>query len=334
MIDYRVVKIFISSREKLLDERTTVERTIHSMGLQPILGDVKSQVPSADSNEWLDLVRKSDITILIIAHEDSPYVREEIETCISEGKSVLVLRKDEETDMDESLEKFLEEMYQYAFVSDFTTCTELADKVRDGIIIEVSKRYIEKGEIIVGSVRMFEKAFEIIRSAKKQLFLIVRTPPYLIPPESHDSLDVTFKKVIEEWVQNNMIKWSFKGTGETMIIPEARFFYVLPALKKKIGENSDLLDTVIKNLEKYKDIELKSGGKFKITSIEEQITPLSIADEKVCYYSPIHSREGFGIYTRDSNIADGLIEFIESHYADYYKSIDVLKEELLSAKRE
>lgn len=224
MTDFRVVKIFISSRDKLLDERMTVERTIHNMGLQPILGDVKSQPPSADNKEWLELVRESDITILIIADEDSPYVREEIETCISEGKSVLVLRKNEETDVDKSLEEFLEEMYRYAFVSDFTTCTELADKVREGVIIEVSKKYRERGEVIVGSIRMFDKAFELIRSAKKRLFLIVRTPPYLISPKPHDSLDVTFKNVIDEWVQSKIEKWSFKGSGETMIIPEAQFF--------------------------------------------------------------------------------------------------------------
>lgn len=105
-------------------------------------------------------------------------------------------------------------------------------------------------------------------------------------------------------------------------------------MKKKIGEDVDLLNASIKNLEKYKDIELKSEGRFKITSIKEQISPLVIADEKVCYYSPIYGREGFGIYTRDSNIADGIIRFIESHYVDYYKDIDDLREELTSSKKE
>ena len=132
MVDFRVLRVFISSRDKLLDERKTAEKTIYNMGLQPILGDVKSQPPSANNKEWLKLVSASDVTILIIADEDSSYVKEEIETCISEGKSVLVLRKNREIDTDEQLEKFLEEMYQYAFVSDFTTCTELADKVWEG----------------------------------------------------------------------------------------------------------------------------------------------------------------------------------------------------------
>jgi len=314
MIDFRVVKIFVSPRDELLDERKTVERTIYNMGLQPILGDVKSQPPSAHNREWVDLVRASDITILIIADQDSPYVREEVETCISEGKSVLVLRKNSKTDIDESLQKFLEDMHQYAFISEFITCTEIADKVREGIIIELSRKYKEKGEVIVGSVRMFEKAFELIRSAKKQLFLIVRTPPYLIPPESHDLLDMTLKKVVEAWVQNKIEKWSFAGISRPVVIPEGRFFYVLPALKEKIGENKNLLDTVIENLEKYKEIELNSEGRFKITSIAKWISPLAVADEKVCYYSPIYGREGFGIYARDSNIAHGITRFVEAHY--------------------
>jgi tetratricopeptide (TPR) repeat protein len=408
MVDFRVLRVFISSRDKLLDERKTAEKTIYNMGLQPILGDVKSQPPSANNKEWLKLVSASDVTILIIADEDSTYVKEEIETCISEGKSVLVLRKNREIDTDEQLEKFLEEMYQYAFVSDFTTCTELADKVWEGILIELSKKYREKGEIIVGSVRMFKKAVELIRSAKKQLFLIVRTPPYLIPPNPLDSQDEIFKNVMEEWVQNKIEKsylfstdteleddlnnetisgklnemfkrkigitlsksadvkknednnweitdkkknhdyiyeikkeddtleiyekWSFHRTQRAMIIPEARFFYVLPAMKEKIEEDkkNDLLKTTVENLKKYKKIELDSGGRFKITSIEQNVSPLVIADEKICYYSPIHGREGFGIYIRDSNIADGLIRYIESHYVNYYKSEDKLKGELMS----
>jgi hypothetical protein len=61
MTDFRVIRIFISSRDNLFDERKTVERTILNMGLQPILGDVRSQPPSANNQEWLALVKDSDI---------------------------------------------------------------------------------------------------------------------------------------------------------------------------------------------------------------------------------------------------------------------------------
>ncbi|CAD7767112.1 MAG: hypothetical protein DNFNHJIP_00519 [Candidatus Argoarchaeum ethanivorans] len=116
MVDNRVIKAFISSRDTLFDERKTAERTIRRMGFEPILGDVKTQPPSTNEKEWLEQVKESDIAILIVADEDSPYVREEIETCIFEGKSVLVLRKNREVQIEDSLKEFLEEMHQYAFI--------------------------------------------------------------------------------------------------------------------------------------------------------------------------------------------------------------------------
>lgn len=326
MVDFRVVKVFISSRDHLLDERKSVERVVNNMGFQPILGDVRSQPPSANNKEWLALVKTSDITILIIADEDSSYVREEIESCISEGKSVLVLKKVGKSCMERELKEFLEDMYQYAFVSEFTTCTELYDKVKEGIIIELSNKYRERGDVIVGSVRMFKEAFDLIHSAKKQLILIIRTPPFLFPSVTSDSLDVELGKRMEDWVEDKIIKWSFENK---MIIPEGRYFYILPAVKEKIGDNKNLLDEFLKILEKYKDIELNSQGRFKITSITQRITPLVIADEKVCYYSPVIGREGFGISVHDNKIADGIINFVESHYVNYYKTIDDLKKELM-----
>lgn len=329
MIDFRVVKVFISSRDNLLDERKSVERVVENMGLHPILGDVQSQPPSADNKEWLALVEASDITILIIGDEDSSYVKEEIESCIYEGKSVLVLKKKgvgiENNDV--GLKKFLEELYHYAFVSDFTTSTELSDKAREGLIIELSKKYREKGDVIVGSVRMFNKALDLIYPAKKKLFMIVRTPPFLFPSNNSDSMDLQFGEAMEDWVKDKIINWSYKNQ---MIMPEARFFYILPAVKKAIGGDKELLDEFVEILEKYKKIELNTQGRFKITSIMEKVTPLVIADEKVCYYSPVTGREGFGIYIRDNKIADGIINFVESHYVSYYKTLDELKKELTS----
>lgn len=329
MADYRVIRIFISSRDNLFDERKTVERAISEMGLQPILGDAKTQVPSAYNKEWLALVKSSDITILIIGDEDSLFVREEIESCISEGKSILVLKKIGKI-KDDSLTKFLEEIFQYAFVSDFTTCVELTDKVREGIIIEISKKYKAKGEIIEGSADLINKFNEFIHSAKRQLFLIARTPPNLVPPTSTDTMDTELKEIIEEWIDNNIKIWSMEDDKGVMIIPEGRLFYIVPAVKEKIGKNKYLLELVFKNLERYKDIEIKSHGRFKITSILEEIQPLGIADDKVNYYSPVKGREGFGIYIQDNKIAKDLIRFIESHYVNYYKNLDELKMELIS----
>ena len=327
MVDFRVVKVFISSRDNLLDERKSVERIVNKMGLQAILGDVQSQPPSANNKEWLDLVKASDITILIIAYEDSPFVREEIESCISEGKSVLVFKKSGKTNINNELKEFLEDVYQYAFVSEFTTCTELSDKAREGLIIELSKKYREEGDVIVGSVRMFNEALDLIHLAKKKLFLIVRTPPFLFPSINSDSMDLQLGEKMEDWVKNKIQNWSYKNK---MIIPEARFFYILPAVKEMIGADNKLLNEFIEILEKYKEIEFNSQGRFKITSITKKVTPLVIADEKICYYSPVTGREGFGIYVRDNKIADGIINFVESHYVNYYKTFDELKKELTS----
>ncbi|CAD7767113.1 MAG: hypothetical protein DNFNHJIP_00520 [Candidatus Argoarchaeum ethanivorans] len=215
--------------------------------------------------------------------------------------------------------------------SEFDTCVELSDKIREGILIELSKKYREKGEIVVGSTRMFMKAIELIGSAKKRLFLIMRTPPYLISPPPHDSSDIQSEKVIEKWVKEKIEEWSLDVTNRTLIVPEAQFFYVLPSLVNKIKEHPGSLETFEKNIEKFKNIEIKSEGRFKITSITKSISPLVIADENICYYSPIYGREGFGINVRDNNLAEGLIKYIESSYVNYFKTKEDLNEEIISS---
>ena len=56
--------------------------------------------------------------------------------------------------------------------------------------------------------------------------------------------------------------------------------------------------------------------------------PLVIADERVCDHSPIHGREGRGIYYDDFTIARSQITYYESHFVDYYKDLNDLIKEL------
>jgi len=125
---------------------------------------------------------------LIVDKEDSPYVRDEIETCFKAGKKVLMLRK-YGVEREEKLEEFIKLMQEHVFISDFRTCVELEEKIQKGILFELARKYRETPRIIEGRVESFRYAFELINRTLNDLFLVTRTLPIITPPKENDYFD-------------------------------------------------------------------------------------------------------------------------------------------------
>jgi hypothetical protein len=101
--------------------------------------------------------------------------------------------------------------------------------------------------------------------------------------------------------------------------------------KREIEERKLAQSLVASNLEKYKRLEEETNGIFKISSMTQKFeSPLIVGDGESCIWNILEPRKtlGLGVACRHRNVADALIEYVESHYLDYGKDFDQLRTEL------
>lgn len=311
-------KVFVSSRDELVDIRATTEEAIKDLRFIPILADTLHQGPSTQHDHWVKLAKDSDLTILIVDTKDSQFVRQEIDACHQSGKKVLMLRKVEK-ERDRELEDFIKTMEQDVFISDFRTCVELRDKIQLGVLSELVRKYAEKPQVIDGRVQSYKFAIDLINRTRKKLFLVTRTLPIITPPRKNDRDDVEFCRSIKKWIDN----WLLKNSSEFYC------FYCVDQTRDEIREHDLDISSVIANLKKYKDLEDETDYRFKISSIKNFNYPLIIGDEASCVWTFISRKSsGMGISCRCKETAERLVSFMERNFVQYGKPLKQLVEEL------
>lgn len=182
--DYQI-KAFISSKDILEDERSTVESVLLSLNIKAIRVETNHWFATPNSEEYLLQVEKSDIVILLIDLSSKAnnnyydYVKQEIDIAFKLGKPVLAFFKDKPGEANVT-DNFIQETQYKLFHHRFKNCVELAVELRNSIYNELFQKYNDKPKLINSKRSLYKESSMLISSCNYNLFLSQYTPTFLL----------------------------------------------------------------------------------------------------------------------------------------------------------
>ena len=137
------LKVFVSSKTRLREERAVAERAIEEIHMEPVLIDLESWIASTDSEEWLVQLRESDLIVLILeeglppeeATQEAEYYRfveQETDLAASLGKPVLVFLRTAGPGTQRS--QLVERLQARAYGRRFETIVELGSVLQEAVL--------------------------------------------------------------------------------------------------------------------------------------------------------------------------------------------------------
>lgn len=269
--------------EELEYEREIAEQVLKELIIDPHMFELFPALSQSPVEAYLDEVRDCDIFIMILWKSLRPAVRKEYEEAVKRDKPILLLVKTlvENEDRDTELKKFLDILkrpYPTQYVrrvvfKNFRKLIELREEIRKSVMEEIVKIYEEPIHTL-SRKEMYELGTSIIRYAQRRLYLFQKSPSlflgarnYLIAEENKFFYEKEFLGSLEDWIRGN-----YK-------IADKEFLYLfsLDATKEELTKNnlltdSDYKSTVKDRINRYKNLEIESGCRFKFIMIDIPIS--------------------------------------------------------------
>lgn len=185
----QALRVFISSKDALSDERTTTEDALRSLYAEPVRVETTTWVATGRADEYLKQVAACDLLVLILEIREPAdidqddyynYVEQEVELAFGEGKTVLAFIKTTSTTA--GVNYFLERVQHRVFRHDFRDCMELRASVRASVLNEVYQRYKSAPSVLTSKRDHYVFTAESIAKCRYRLYLCQATPTPLLGP--------------------------------------------------------------------------------------------------------------------------------------------------------
>ena len=191
-MSYNDFKVFISSKDILDDERSTVESALKKLKIKGLRIETKKWVATSNKTEYLEQLEKSDLVILIIdlnidtGNDDDKYyfyVKEETEMALKDGKSVLAFfKKINNNNNNNIISKFVNDIQLRFFNREFSNCVELFDLVCESVQFELVRKYKQTPLVLTSKKDIYQETYKIISNFTYRLYLVQATPLILLGP--------------------------------------------------------------------------------------------------------------------------------------------------------
>lgn len=183
------LRVFISSKDYLEDERTTVEKAVSDLHMIPIRTETTYWLATRYLDEYLRQVKKSDIVILLLEESNRnvsdfdefyKYVKEEIDIAFNRGKAILLFVK--QSTNNTQFNEFLTEVKFKVFARKFKTCIELYETVRKSLLYEIYRKYASNPIFIGNRKTLYECTNMYLSKIQYRVFISENTPGCLLGP--------------------------------------------------------------------------------------------------------------------------------------------------------
>jgi len=270
-----VLKVFISSKDLLGDERATIEKAVMDLSMVPIRTESTTWVASRNFDEYLRQTRESDIVILLLEenHTDVTnfeeyykYVKEEVDIAFSDGKSVLLLVK--ENLNSDRLNEFLSEVQFKVFARKFRNCVELYDVTQASLMNELFRKYRSKPIFLENRKELYAYCSKFIKRTQYKALICENTPSFLLGPR----LRVSHEKEFYDSINEFLLKIAAGNCQATVVL-----IFNIDRARKELKENLDRYDTSLfrKNCHELRNM---VGSQISVIGADQEIITFFVSD--------------------------------------------------------
>lgn len=180
--------IFLSSKDRLADERAAAESAIADINMIPVRVETTTWFATPIPDEYLHQVQRCQMVILLLAPVDTAtvtpdyyrYVREEIDLAFLLGKTVLLFIRDNR--QSSAQDEFLESVQYKVFSQRFSDTTELYRLVQLSVLNELVRRYTHDPLLFKGRRQFGDFSAGFVRETHARLVVSQDTPTLLFGP--------------------------------------------------------------------------------------------------------------------------------------------------------
>lgn len=310
-----VLKVFISSKDLLGDERATIEKAVADIGIVPIRTESTTWVATRYFDEYLRQTRESDIVVVLL-EATSPdvidldgyykYVKEEVDIAFSEGKSVLLFVK--ETGNDDRINKFLEDVQFKVFSRRFRNCVELYAITQASLLNELFRKYKSKPIFLENRKELYEYCSRFITRTHFKALICENTPSFLLGPR----LRVSHEKEYFDGIFSLLRKIS---RGESQA--HAVLIYNIDSTRRELTQNDGRYDEKLfrKNCDELRSL---VGPQIRVVGADQEIITFFVSDHTYVIGQHINRRAVILIDNSPEivNKLEGLTNFFSADAVD------------------
>lgn len=195
------LKVFVSSKNRLRDERAVTRRAVEQLHMTPVLIEMDRWIASTDKEEWLAQLRDTDIVVLLLdesaeatggvpEEEFYEFVDQEIDLAEDLGKSVLLFLR--AAPPGDARSQLVEKTFGSRFPRRYEDVVELADAVQEALLSELFKRYRRRSTVVPNREQFYEAAADLVRKAERRVYLGAATPVVFFGPRKRVSFEKEF----------------------------------------------------------------------------------------------------------------------------------------------
>jgi len=303
----RVLNVFISSKDKLDDERLTAAEAVRDLGMNPILSQSHYWVATSDEKEYIRQVQQAHIVILLLEAnpeiaeaEDQQmyyrYVREEIDVALAKGRTVLMfIRQRKWEPYPEQLDDIIKRMESYVFPRTFHDCVELRTVITSALLSELFDTYVEEPEVIESAHNLYLSAADLIAKAKQRVFLSQATPSLLFGPRTGSRDERLFWEACSAWMKS----------AATSREKEFVLLFNVEDVRREALTGLRKYDLAIVQ-QNISDLRKCMGEAVRIVPLNQPVLRFAVFDHKVSLWLRIGQRV-FGIAAEQHTTCDALV---------------------------
>jgi hypothetical protein len=203
------LKIFVSSKTRLREERAAAQQAIEELHMVPVLVDMESWIASTEPEEWLAQLRECDLMVLILEEGLDPkdagreaelyrFVEQEIDLAASLGKPLLLFLRT--ADPGEPRTQLAERMFGRTYGRRFDTVVELGRALQEAILSEVFRRYRTRSVAVPNREAFYVAAADLARKAQRRVYLGAETPVVFFGPRKRLGFENDFFEATMEFI--------------------------------------------------------------------------------------------------------------------------------------
>lgn len=326
----RQISVFISSDMTEHEyDREIAEEVLTDMIFNPILFELFPAMNMSPSESYTEGVRDCDIFLLLLWKSLSSGVLEEYNEAVKRSKPILMLvkslaRNEKRTP---KLTTFLNKFdpnsrecpprrvtyHKYRSVADLKTA------VRESVAAEIAKFYREPVYTMARN-EMYELGTSIIQYAQRRLYVFQRTPslilgarPYIADDSKKYTYEREFADVLKKWI----------GANYELADKEFVYLFSAKATKKEI-RGEPLEERVKDNVRRLKEIEVESGRRFRIETLDVPMSgPLIVGDNRYAIWV-LGEDQAVSISQENKGISDILVMILNSYSQKHLSNEEML----------
>lgn len=326
----RQISVFISSDMTEHEyDREIAEEVLTDMIFNPILFELFPAMNMSPSESYTEGVRDCDIFLLLLWKSLSSGVLEEYNEAVKRSKPILMLVKSlagnekRTPELTTFLKKFdpnsRERPPRRVTYHKYRSVAELKTAVRESVAAEIAKFYREPVYTMARN-EMYELGTSIIQYAQRRLYVFQRTPslilgarPYIADDSKKYAYEREFADVLKKWI----------GANYKLADKEFVYLFSAKATKKEI-QGEPLEERVKDNVRRLKEIEVESGRRFRIETLDVPMSgPLIVGDNRYAIWV-LGEDQAVSISQENKGISDILVMILNSYSQKHLSNEEML----------